>query len=141
MSDLVRSNKITAFWEGENVAKGVFYKTHTKIKEVNDKIGDVRPLAFADARQAIRYIRENAAKYKIKPDRIAMVGFSAGGAVALDVLYSHDQATKPNLVGLVYAAMSKPEFPSDPCPLFLAATQYEISGLSYSHTTEQVFCL
>lgn len=104
----------------------------TKIKEVNDKIGDVRPLAFADARQAIRYIRENAAKYKIKPDRIAMVGFSAGGAVALDVLYSHDQATKPNLVGLVYAAMSKPEFPSDPCPLFLAATQYEISGLSYS---------
>lgn len=46
MSDLVRSNKITAFWEGENVAKGVFYKTHTKIKEVRSTDPEVITAGF-----------------------------------------------------------------------------------------------
>lgn len=104
----------------------------TKIKAVNDKIGDVKPMAFADARAAIKYIRTNAVKYNVSPDKIGMVGFSAGAAIALDVLYSHDEQTKPNLVGLMYAAMAQPQFPSDPCPLFIGATQYEIPGLSYT---------
>lgn len=46
MSELVRSNKITAFWEGENVAKGVFYKTHTKIKEVRSTDPEVITAGF-----------------------------------------------------------------------------------------------
>ena len=103
-----------------------------KNREYNEKnIGDVRPLAAADARQAVRYLRENASKYGIDPSKIGMVGFSAGGAVALDVLYDHDELSKPNLVGLVYGAMAKAQMPEDPCPLFLAATQYEIFGLAY----------
>lgn len=32
--ELKRSNKITAYWEGEGVAVGVFYKTHAKIATV-----------------------------------------------------------------------------------------------------------
>lgn len=103
-----------------------------KNREYNkEKIGDVRHLAADDARQAVKYLRNNASAYGIDPDRIAMVGFSAGGALALDVLYDHDESSKPNLVGLVYGAMAKAEMPSDPCPLFIAATQYEIAGLSY----------
>jgi hypothetical protein len=31
---LVRSNKVTAYWKGEGVAVGVFYRTHDKISEV-----------------------------------------------------------------------------------------------------------
>lgn len=34
MSELKRSNKITAYWEGDGVAVGVFYKTHDKIATV-----------------------------------------------------------------------------------------------------------
>ena len=34
MSELKRANKITAYWEGEGVAVGVFYKTHDKITTV-----------------------------------------------------------------------------------------------------------
>ena len=35
MSELTRSNRITAYWKGEGIAVGVFYKTHNKIKEVH----------------------------------------------------------------------------------------------------------
>jgi hypothetical protein len=34
MEELKRSNKITAYWEGDGVAVGVFYKTHDKIATV-----------------------------------------------------------------------------------------------------------
>lgn len=94
------------------------------------KVGDIRALAIADTKQAVKYIREHAAEYKVNPDKIALVGFSAGGALALEVLYDHDTQCKPNLVGSIYGAMAKPAFPEDPCPLFIAATQYEIAGLA-----------
>jgi len=38
--------------------------------------------AMADARRAIRTIRSRAAEWNIKPDRIGMLGFSAGGELA-----------------------------------------------------------
>ena len=34
MNELKRANKITAYWEGDGVAVGVFYKTHDKIATV-----------------------------------------------------------------------------------------------------------
>jgi predicted deacylase len=34
MNELKRSNKITAYWEGDGVAVGVYYKTHDKIATV-----------------------------------------------------------------------------------------------------------
>ena len=34
MNELKRANKITAYWEGDGVAVGVFYKTHEKITTV-----------------------------------------------------------------------------------------------------------
>lgn len=32
--NLIRANKVTAYWEGEGIAAGVFYKTHSKISTV-----------------------------------------------------------------------------------------------------------
>lgn len=101
-----------------------------KNKIVNKQLGDTRKLAFADARAAMAYIRKNAGEYGINPDKIGIVGFSAGAAIALDLLYEHDDSTKPNIVGSIYGAMAQAQFPVDPCPLFLAATQYEINGLA-----------
>jgi hypothetical protein len=34
-ADLLRANKVTAYWQGDGMAVGVFYKTHDKIKAVN----------------------------------------------------------------------------------------------------------
>lgn len=41
---------------------------------------EIRPLQ--DAQQAIRIIRKNAAKYGVSPDKIGIMGFSAGGHLA-----------------------------------------------------------
>lgn len=44
--------------------------------------GYVHPAPLQDAQRAIRLVRSNARKYGIKPDRIGIMGFSAGGHLA-----------------------------------------------------------
>lgn len=41
---------------------------------------EIRPLQ--DAQQAIRIVRKNAAKYGVSPDKVGIMGFSAGGHLA-----------------------------------------------------------
>ena len=43
---------------------------------------NVYPAALADARRAIRFVRHNADKFGINPDKIAVMGSSAGGHLA-----------------------------------------------------------
>ena len=43
---------------------------------------NVYPAALADARRAIRFVRHNAEKFGINPDKIAIMGSSAGGHLA-----------------------------------------------------------
>lgn len=40
------------------------------------------PLPLLDARRAVRYVRANAAKFGVNPDKIAVMGSSAGGHLA-----------------------------------------------------------
>lgn len=46
MSELVRANKVTAYWEGNGVAVGAFYKTHSKIMEKKSTDEDVVSAGF-----------------------------------------------------------------------------------------------
>jgi dienelactone hydrolase len=46
--------------------------------------------ATADAEVAVRWMKGNAAKYGIDPNRIAAVGYSAGGAIALGMSAAPD---------------------------------------------------
>jgi acetyl esterase/lipase len=48
------------------------------------------PAAVEDAKSAVRWLRANAAKYHIDPDRLAAVGGSAGGHLAMMLGYSAD---------------------------------------------------
>ena len=51
------------------------------------------PYPLLDARRAMRYVRANAEKYGIDPQKIAIMGSSAGGhlAAALGSLWDHDE--------------------------------------------------
>ena len=80
------------------------------------------PLMFLDCQRAVRYVRYHAAEYGINPDKIATVGFSAGGNLcgvtalcfgdeAVDIAgYTPDEIDKvdgrPNAVGMCYPAVS-----------------------------------
>jgi dienelactone hydrolase len=90
--------------------------------------GNMMKLASDDGRRSIEYVRENASRWDINPDKIGIVGFSAGGMLALDVAFNHTGQSKPNLIGIIYGAMGFKGVPDDPMPMFMASTQHEALG-------------
>ena len=81
---------------------------------------EIPGLAGADGRQAMRVVRKRAAEWGIAPDRIGILGFSAGGAVAMDVVMSHDDESRPNFAAPIYGGSTGgAPVPTDGPPLFI----------------------
>lgn len=82
----------------------------------------IRPFALADGKRAISLIREQAAAWGLDPNKIGIVGFSAGGRLVATLLQEYDHASRPDFVGFVYGGLWE-EFPAptDAPPLFVAA--------------------
>ncbi len=66
-----------AKWLNERGIAGIVVKYR-----VGTGLGYQFPVPFLDARRAIRTVRANATKWNIKPDRIGVMGSSAGGHLA-----------------------------------------------------------
>jgi acetyl esterase/lipase len=74
----------------------------------------------ADAQQAVRVLRQRAGEFGFRPDRIGMIGFSAGGAVTLRAVMGPAE-TRPNFAAPVYGAIGVDSAPAaDAPPLFIA---------------------
>lgn len=70
---------------------------------------DAWPTNLHDCKNAVRFLRANAAKYRIDPDRIAVAGGSAGGHLALMVaLTAGEKDLEPSGAQTPY-----PDIPSD----------------------------
>ncbi|MGE5561834.1 MAG: alpha/beta hydrolase [Bacillota bacterium] len=83
-----------------------------------------RKIAVADAEQAVRLIRSQAKQYAIAPDRVGMIGFSAGAMTTLDAAIAKDAAARPDFAIALYGALlSSGAPPPDAPPLFIAAAQ------------------
>jgi len=67
------------------------------------------PIPLEDAQRAVRWVRANAAKYGISPEKIGMMGFSAGGHLAAMESVSAETADA-NATDEVDRASSKPNF-------------------------------
>lgn len=78
-----------------------------------------------DALNAIAHVRENAKKYNIDPEKIGIMGFSAGGAVSIEATYKSEKHNRPNFVAPIYpwlVIVEDQEPPAYGPPLFLACT-------------------
>jgi len=65
------------------------------------------PVPLEDARGAVRYIREHAAELLVKPDKIALLGFSAGGHLAAMTAHMPGAAVnRPDATILCYPVLS-----------------------------------
>lgn len=80
------------------------------------------PLVIADGKAAIAYVRKHAAEFKIAPDRIGIIGFSAGGTVTASSAFNYTAANRPDFVAPIYAYMPaalQSEVLPDAPPMFL----------------------
>ena len=80
---------------------------------------------IADGIQALKVVRRHAAEWRVSPDRIGFVGFSAGGMVASGTLLQSDASARPNFAGLIYGAPfgKMPAIPANLPPIFMAWAQ------------------
>ena len=74
---------------------------------------------IADARAAFALIRKRSAEWRIDPDRIGMVGFSAGAMLTMATTVAGQDA-KPAFIGNVYGPLAPMTPPADAPPLFIA---------------------
>lgn len=65
------------------------------------------PYSIADGKAAIKYVRAHAADFNINPNKIGIVGFSAGGTVAASAAFNYTAENKPNFVAPIYAYFPK----------------------------------
>lgn len=83
-----------------------------------DMAARIAPM-IADADAAFALIRANSVKWRVDPDRIGMIGFSAGAMLTMAVtLNSHD--AKPAFIGNIYGPLGAVDVPADAPPLFAA---------------------
>lgn len=83
----------------------------------------VIPLAVADAKQAMKIVRQRAAEWGIASDRIGIMGFSAGGRVTAGLAIDDDPATRPTFAAPIYGALwDAITVPAAAPPLFIALT-------------------
>ena len=83
----------------------------------------ILPYSSKDAMKAIEVMRINAAKYNINPNKIGLMGFSAGGAVTMETTYASTKKNQPNFIAPIYPWMDiveKREVPGNKPPAFIA---------------------
>jgi acetyl esterase/lipase len=75
----------------------------------------------ADGPRAVETVRTRAGEWGVAPDRVGILGFSAGGSVAIAAGLHDDPAARPDFVAAVYAGTwDEPRVPPDAPPMFLA---------------------
>lgn len=108
------------------------------LNEKDPTVGDkeaepIIPLAIADGRKAIEWVRDHAAEYQIDPNRIGVMGFSAGGLVTAANGFGYSQSNKPNFIAPIYADLPESiqgSVLTDAPPLFLACAQDDEFGFA-----------
>lgn len=79
------------------------------------------PGSDQDALAALKLIRARAAEWQINPQRVGMIGFSAGAMTALRaVLAAPTPAERPDFFGYIYGPMGKIDVPANAPPMFAA---------------------
>jgi acetyl esterase/lipase len=93
-------------------------------KKFGEILAQVLPLSVADGLAAVTYVRKHAADWGLAPDRVGIIGFSAGGTVTAAVAFHYTAENHPAFVAPIYAGaagLKDTPVPADAPPMFLAA--------------------
>lgn len=108
----------------------LYEKDKPKFQEL---VRPVIPMAIADGLAAVTYVRQHAADFGVSPDRVGIIGFSAGGTVSAGVAYHYAPEGRPAFVAAIYAAAGRLKdlpVPTDAPPMFIAAATDDNLGLA-----------
>jgi len=87
------------------------------------EMGELLNMTEADAQQAVRLVRQRAAEWRVDPNRIGFMGFSAGGGVTMQAVLSATPDGRPDFAAPIYPAVfDEVQAPTDAPPLFLLCT-------------------
>lgn len=100
-----------------------------------EKTATVREMAGEDIRTAIAYIKENAEGFGIDPDRLGVIGFSAGASIIMEsVLGSENKLHVPTFAAAIYGGVGnellEAQIPKNETPLFICAASDDQLGLA-----------
>ena len=92
----------------------------------------VIPQSVADGLAAVAWVRQHASEYGLSPDRIGIIGFSAGGTVTAEVAFHYSASSRPAFAAPIYSAglAADAPVPADAPPMFLAAATDDTLGLA-----------
>jgi len=108
---------------GEDGTKEMVAKIADR-KKFDEDIAGVVPLAIADGLAAVSYVRKHAVEFGVSPERVGIIGFSAGGTVSTSVAFHYSAENRPAFVGSIYTymgAVKAADVPKDAPPIFVAA--------------------
>jgi acetyl esterase/lipase len=117
---------------GEDGVKEVMAKMGNAAKMEADTAKYV-PQAIADGQAAVSYVRKHAAEFGISPQRIGLMGFSAGGTVTAGVVFNYTPESRPDFVAPVYpylGGLKEAAVPQDAPPMFIAVASDDQLGLA-----------
>ena len=87
--------------------------------------------AYEDMNAAVKLIRERAGEFHVKPDKIGIVGFSAGALMAVYNAESAPSESKADFIASIYGQLVMREMPDKLPPMFAAmSSDDELSGQS-----------
>ena len=110
-----------------------FQRLYSSDRQKFDQIlKSAEPLAFDDGLAAVRYVREHASQWGVSPDRVGIIGFSAGGGIVADVAFHYAPEGRPAFVAPIYSGgySGDTPVPSDAPPMFVAAATDDSLGLA-----------
>ncbi len=123
---------------GVDGIKEITDEGNTNPAKIGERVSPVLPLSIADGLAAITYVRTNAKKMKLDPNKIGFMGFSAGGAVTMGVTFNYTQENRPDFIVPVYPWMTvigDYTIPEDAPPMLVICASDDPLGLARPSAT------
>lgn len=117
---------------GENPGQEFREKLQNSQQDMDRQMAPYIDLAKADGLSAVAWVRAHAAQYGVQPDRVGIIGFSAGGtlAAAAALNYTSD-SDRPDFAAPIYGALhvlDLQKIPENPMPVFMAVSGDDFFG-------------
>jgi len=94
-------------------------------------LAEVLRMGIADAQQALRLVRRNAAEWRVDPARVGIMGFSAGGGISVGAALAERSDASPDfLISLYGPSLMDVNVPAHAGPLFIAvgSTHFNVTN-------------